>query len=141
MYTWTFICAVAILSAASPFKALPVPPESSRAQEEFNSRMAEDAMGFLSKDISSIGERRAADFYSMLPKRDKVLIELQGGTMEKLEDNANLVSVRMCSPTLMDYFCFPYRLTIHIKRIVLCCWLGFSFLRLSSKISFLKLSQ
>ncbi|XP_055499902.1 urotensin-related peptide 1 isoform X2 [Leucoraja erinacea] len=91
MYTWTFICAVAILSAASPFKALPVPPESSRAQEEFNSRMAEDAMGFLSKDISSIGERRAADFYSMLPKRDKVLIELQGGTMEKLEDNANLV--------------------------------------------------
>lgn len=41
--------------------------------------MAEDAMGFLSKDISSIGERRAADFYSMLPKRDKVLIELQGG--------------------------------------------------------------
>ncbi|XP_059833311.1 urotensin-related peptide 1 [Hypanus sabinus] len=48
-------------------------------------------MSFLSNDIPSIGERKAAEFYSVLPKQDKVLTDLQEGIMKKPGDNTNLV--------------------------------------------------
>ncbi|XP_069752294.1 urotensin-related peptide 1 [Narcine bancroftii] len=86
MYIWAFIWAVTILSAASPLKAFPIFPGSSRIRAEFNSQMVEDAMGFPSKDISPTRER-AGDLYSGLPKREEALIGMQEGTMEKHGDN------------------------------------------------------
>ncbi|XP_067852967.1 urotensin-related peptide 1 [Heptranchias perlo] len=58
--------------------------------------MAEDAVGFLSNDISSVGARRMADFYSVLPKREETVIDmgragLKEDTIQQLGDNANLV--------------------------------------------------
>ncbi|XP_038631555.1 urotensin-related peptide 1 isoform X1 [Scyliorhinus canicula] len=100
MYTWTLICAVAILSAAGRLKALPVFPETSRIQEEFDPRMTEDAVGFLSNDLPSLGARRMADFYSAFPKQEEMVLDLgaagpQEDTVETLGDNANLVDDMM----------------------------------------------
>ncbi|XP_078402376.1 urotensin-related peptide 1 [Cetorhinus maximus] len=100
MYIWTVICAVALLSTASRLKALPVFPENSRIQEEFDPRMAEDAVGFLSNDISSVGARRKADFYSAFPKQEETVLNLGGAgpqedTVDSLGDNANLVDNMM----------------------------------------------
>ncbi|XP_038631557.1 urotensin-related peptide 1 isoform X2 [Scyliorhinus canicula] len=68
--------------------------------EEFDPRMTEDAVGFLSNDLPSLGARRMADFYSAFPKQEEMVLDLgaagpQEDTVETLGDNANLVDDMM----------------------------------------------
>ncbi|XP_048460930.1 urotensin-related peptide 1 [Rhincodon typus] len=94
MYTWTLICALAILSAAGQLKALPVFPENSRIQEEFDPKMTEGAVGFLSNDLSSLGAKRMANVYSVIPKQEEIDLGgagLREDTVEPLGDKAKLI--------------------------------------------------
>ncbi|XP_043560413.1 urotensin-related peptide 1 [Chiloscyllium plagiosum] len=100
MFTWTLIYALAVLSAAGQLKALPVFPENSRIQEEFDPKMTEGAVGFLSNDISSLGAKRMSNLYSVLPKQEETLLDLGGAglqqeTVEPLGDNTKLIDNMM----------------------------------------------
>ncbi|XP_048399985.1 urotensin-related peptide 1 [Stegostoma tigrinum] len=89
MYTWMLICALAILSAAGQLKALPAFPENSRIQEEFDPKMTEGAVGFLSN---------RANLYSVIPKQEETDLGgagLREDTVKPLGDNAKLIDNMM----------------------------------------------
>ncbi|XP_042196751.1 urotensin-related peptide 1 [Callorhinchus milii] len=83
MYSWTFVCVLAILSGTSRVQALLVFPENSLMQREFDPRVVKDAMGFMPNDISSVEGPRMSDFYSSLSKGEDVLLDVEEGARRK----------------------------------------------------------